>query len=137
MQRTCLCLSNVIVFADSLVSPRVPPLVISPLHLSFQVVSCRGLPDAAVEADLLDACGQFGAISYIQITGRGNALLEFEVRFSRFTRSFNVFREIERSFQGARSAEECVNYNQTTDIFVLQTAVYFSFAPMDEIPRRG
>jgi hypothetical protein len=29
----------------------------------------------------LDACGQFGAISYVQIGARGTALLEYEVSY--------------------------------------------------------
>lgn len=47
---------------------------------SSKVVQIRGLPEAAMEADMLDACGQFGSIAYVQPTTRGQALLEFDVR---------------------------------------------------------
>ncbi|KRX59484.1 Heterogeneous nuclear ribonucleoprotein L [Trichinella sp. T9] len=81
-----------------------------------RVLLVRNLMDNVVEADLVDALSPFGLVSYVSLTSRGSALVEFE---------------------SITAAERCVTFNASNDILVCSKPVFVCFANMQAIPRTG
>ncbi|KRY92170.1 Heterogeneous nuclear ribonucleoprotein L [Trichinella pseudospiralis] len=81
-----------------------------------RVLLVRNLMDNVVEADLVDALSPFGLVSYVSLTSRGSALVEFE---------------------SITAAERCVTFNASNDILVCNKPVFVCFANMQAIPRTG
>lgn len=81
-----------------------------------RVLMVRNLKENVVEADLIDALSQFGPVSYVSLTGRGVALVEFE---------------------DIPAAERCVGCSMGAGISVLGQPASLSFSPLQIIPRQG
>ncbi|KAK7103356.1 hypothetical protein V1264_018272 [Littorina saxatilis] len=81
------------------------------------VVHVRGLSDAAIEADLVEAVQHFGAVrDVIMMPRRKQALIEFE------------------DINGARN---CVEYVQSSAIYVAGQPAYFNYSTSQKIQRPG
>ncbi|KAK7507044.1 hypothetical protein BaRGS_00001895 [Batillaria attramentaria] len=81
------------------------------------VVHVRGLSDAAIEADLVEAVQHFGAVrDVIMMPRKKQALIEFE------------------DLNGARN---CVEYVQTSSIYVAGQPAYFNYSTSQKIQRPG
>lgn len=81
------------------------------------VVHVRGLSDAAIEADLVEAVQHFGAVrDVIMMPRKKQALIEFE------------------DLTGARN---CVEYVQTNSIYVAGQPAYFNYSTSQKIQRPG
>ncbi|CAH1792095.1 unnamed protein product [Owenia fusiformis] len=79
------------------------------------VVHVRGLPETAIEADIVEACQSFGPISYVtMMPKRHQALIEFE----------NML-----------GAEACVSYSQHSQIFIAGQPCGFNFSTSQKIQR--
>uniref|UniRef100_A0A5S6QNM6 RRM domain-containing protein n=1 Tax=Trichuris muris TaxID=70415 RepID=A0A5S6QNM6_TRIMR len=81
-----------------------------------RVLSVRNLSEEIIDADLVDSLSHFGAVGYVSITGRGNALVEFE---------------------DLAAAQRCISFSMNVDIMVAGRPAYFSYSNMQRIPRRG
>lgn len=85
-------------------------------ELSSRVLLVRNLKESIMEADLVDALSQFGPISYVSLTGRGTAMVEFE---------------------DLPAAERCIAFSMTNDVAVLGQPSVISYSPLQVIPRQG
>uniref|UniRef100_S4RY32 Heterogeneous nuclear ribonucleoprotein L like n=1 Tax=Petromyzon marinus TaxID=7757 RepID=S4RY32_PETMA len=94
---------------DTFEDPHKPP--------PSAVVHVRGLSDAALESDLVEAVQHFGPISYVvMMPKKRQALVEFE---------------------DLESSRSCVNYSSTGSIYVCGQPAYFNFSTSQKISRPG
>ncbi|ESO83568.1 hypothetical protein LOTGIDRAFT_222631 [Lottia gigantea] len=81
------------------------------------VVHVRGLSDAAIEGDLVEAVQHFGGVrDVIMMPRKRQALIEFE---------------------DAMCARNCVEYSQTSPINVAGSAAFFNYSTSQKIQRPG